>query len=293
MLNSRPVRWARSKAGATYHRTVLARHPRVLCNSFPKSGTNLLIGLVTALPWMRSHGRGVTWHHVPRSLVAADDRPTRESAVAELRVCLPGEAFLGHVEAEPELMAYIDRRGFKTLFIYRDPRDVLVSLLHWWKRNPADTWQEPDSWPFRYFHALESDDDRLAFLIEGWPSSPKTGFPKGVDFPNIATRYGAFTPWIDEPSCLAVRFEDLRDPELSLEAMRGIARHLYPASSVRRLDELVAKMRTGADPSRSRTFRQGRLGGWRDEMTDSNHDLFKQNGGRLLVDLGYEGGFDW
>ena len=293
MLNSKAVRWARSKTGAGYHHTVLARHPRILSNSFPKSGTNLVSGLVTELPWIRNHKRGVTWHHVPRSLVDTAQRPTKASTIAQLRVCLPGEVFLGHVEADSEVMKFIESHGFRTLFIYRDPRDVLVSLLHWWQRDPAATWQESDTWPFRYFCTLDSDEYRLAFLIEGWPASPPAGFPQDVDFPGIGERFRAFSPWIDEPSCLPIRFEELTDPKESPDVIRGIATHLYPAASEQRLGRLVVLMQIGTDPSKSYSFREGRSGGWRQVMTDRHRELFKQHAGALLVDLGYEADVDW
>jgi plasmid stabilization system protein ParE len=240
---------------------------------------------------MRNHTRGVTWHHIPRALVVG--APTRAEILKQFEVFFPGEVFLGHVEADPEVMAFIDSHGFRTLFIYRDPRDVVVSLLHWWKRDPTMTWEEPDSWPFRYFQTLDSDEDRLTFLIKGWPQLSPAGFPSDVDFPDIGERFRAFTPWIDSSSCLAIRFEDLKDPARSPGVVRAIAHHLYPRASERRLDKLVARMEEGADPSRSRTFRKGGSGGWREAMTDHHRQLFKKHAGRLLVDLGYEDDLDW
>jgi len=290
MLHSAPVRWVRSRLGATYHHTMLARHPRVLCNSIPKSGTNLLIELVNQLPWLRNHRRGVTWHHVPRALVDEEARATLESVRQELGVCLPGEVYLGHVEADPEVMALI-RDRFTTLFVYRDPRDVVVSLLHWWNRDPSSTWSEPDSWPFRYFHALGSDGERLSFLIGGWPSDPGPGFPSDVDFPDVGTRVAAFAGWVDEPSCLPVRFEELRGG--GAEVLRPIARHLYPRASDTRVERLVVAMGAGSDPTRSSTFRRGGSGGWRDEFGPEHIESMKRHAGQVLIDLGYESDLEW
>jgi hypothetical protein len=282
----------RPALGAAYHHVALGRHPRVLCNSIPKAGTNLLIDLVLTLPRLRTHGRGATWNQVPRALVDESARPTPTSILEDLAVCLPGEVYLGHLEAEAAIVDFVAER-FRTLFIYRDPRDVVVSLFHWWNRDPATTWPEPDTWPLRYFQSCETDDDKIAFLIDGWPDQPGPDFPARVDFPDIGRRVSVFLPWLDVPEVWSVRFEDLRAHGRSPDLYHGLVRHLYPAASESRIATLARRMSDRRDPSRSKTFRSGRSGGWRDQFTGRHVESMKQHAGQLLVDLGYESGLDW
>ncbi len=46
-------------------------------------------------------------------------------------------------------------------------------------------------------------------------------------------------------------------------------------------------------PKRSRTFRSGMAGGWREHFTDEHKQLFKDVAGDLLVRLAYEKNNDW
>jgi hypothetical protein len=46
-------------------------------------------------------------------------------------------------------------------------------------------------------------------------------------------------------------------------------------------------------PGRSRTFRSGKTGGWREQFTEEHKALFKDIAGDLLVRLGYEKTNDW
>ena len=44
---------------------------------------------------------------------------------------------------------------------------------------------------------------------------------------------------------------------------------------------------------KSSTFREGRIGGWRDKLTPEQIALFKDVAGDQLIALGYETGVDW
>jgi hypothetical protein len=46
-------------------------------------------------------------------------------------------------------------------------------------------------------------------------------------------------------------------------------------------------------PGKSRTFRSGKTGGWREHFTDEHKQLFKDVAGDLLIKLGYEKNNNW
>lgn len=257
--------------------------PRVLCNSFPKSGTHLLVGLVSGLTGLRVSGRKAYWHHVYRARIDREV-PTLGGEIRKLEACESGEVYRGHLEADAGIAACLQSRRFKHVFIYRDPRDAITSLLYWWKRYEAI-----DTWPFRYFRFLKSDEERLHFLIEGWPEEPADPrFPVHVDYPDVAARFARFRPWLADPSCLSIRFEDLVDPLSKEDTCRRIAQYILPEIEAAEIDGIVRRMFNGGDPRHSRTFRQGRPGDWRNVFSDDHRRFMKVHAGRLLIELGYE-----
>lgn len=282
----------RRVAGATYHRIFLRgleNQPRIFCNSYPKSGTHLLKNMVSALPKLHSHNRGAYWNCVSRSRVDTRKSSALPAVVKKLSECLGGEVYQGHVEATPEISDCLQTHDFKTLFIYRDPRDVVVSLLYWWGQHT-----ETDTWPYRYFRKLQSKDERLSFLIQGWPEKPKlAGFPEQIQFPDIANRFALYRPWLSEPSCLSVRFEDLRNLETRDLTCRRIVSHVLGDSQDMPIDSMVDRMIAGGAWNRSQTFRNGTGGEWRKLFKTDHIETFKHHAGQLLMELEYETDMDW
>jgi hypothetical protein len=58
-------------------------------------------------------------------------------------------------------------------------------------------------------------------------------------------------------------------------------------------DRVVQAARANIDPAKSRTFRSGRVGGWRESFTARHRSAMKEVAGDLLVRLGYETDLDW
>jgi hypothetical protein len=261
----------------------------VLCNSIQKSGTHLIVGLVTHVKPFRAYGRRYYLHYQNRCHVDPALRSTPKAAADGLRDCLPGEVFRGHIAHAPAVADALAERLFKHILVYRDPRDIAVSLLHWWERH-----DEADVWPFRRFGAGRTTDEKLQFLIEGWTSSaiPFDG-PADVDYPDIGTRYAEFLPWLRDEGCLAIKFESLIGAETRSATYERIAAYLQPRATQAVRARTIAAMAEGAAPSKSRTFRKGGTGDWRKYFNETHKQSFKASAAQLLVDLGYERDQDW
>lgn len=280
------TRWAGRVA---LHRTVLHAHPKVLCNSIHKAGTHLLVGAVSGMPGLHHYGRAAYWHYLARTGVGERRTPTPIEVKRRLAGCLPGEIFRGHVAHHPTISWSLQAAGFKHLLIYRDPRDVVVSQFFWWKRMERNGY-----WPYRYFRSLDSDDDRLTFLIDGWPVAlADDRFPSSVRYPDIGARYAEFLPWLSDPDCLAVRFEDLVALGSRLDAYRRISDYLFPDAPPELIDAALPRMAGSADPTRSKTFRKGQAGEWRRHLSKMHVDHLKESAGQILIALDYEEGLDW
>jgi hypothetical protein len=274
-----------------YHRLFLRKYPPILSNSFQKSGTHLLLGAISNLPPFRRYGRQANFHYLERSRAVPTKIPTVSKVIQRLDHVFPGEVFKGHICAHPEIMKSLDQNNFKHIFIYRDLRDVVVSMFFGWKKNNGVI----DTWPFRYFQSLQSDNERIAFIISGWPvKTPNGDFPSKVDYPNIGERFLEDLPWLSNKNCFTLKFENLAPVDKRPKTLEAIAiyllgEHISPAER----DRMVLAMEQGCNPANSKTFRKGTSGEWQKYFTKEHKVLFKDVAGKILIDLGYEKDLDW
>jgi sulfotransferase 6B1 len=246
--------------------------PPIVANSIPKSGTHLLTQVLAPLA---SHEYGTFWTSVP-------SRPYRElprsAMIRALRRTVPGELASAHLFHDPGFHAELERRNAVQVFLFRDPRDVVVSEADYLTR--VNTWHGLH----RHFKGLATDAERISLAILGDPAA---------GYPDVGQRFRRYLGWLRQDGVLSVRFEDLVGddrPTTVREIVRFHARH---ATATTDEDELVAAALAAVDPTRSFTFRRGRAGGWRDVLTEQHVEQVKRVAGDLLVELGYESDHAW
>ncbi len=254
--------------------------PALFGNSFPKSGTHLLTQVLEAFATL---GPAVVSGLPP---VITFDGPTGQprplsAILADLARLQPGDIGYGHLHAEPEIQAALCAPGRAAFFILRDPRDVVVSHVHY------VTEMEPNHVHHRYYNEeLHTFEDRLRVSILGLPHL-------AVPFPDIAARFAPYLGWLARPEVLTLRYEDfLAEPEATLGRVFD---HAVGRGFTSRLDRpaAIARLHAAMDPHRSPTFRSGKAGGWRAAFTPEITALFKETSGDLLVRLGYEPDSNW
>jgi hypothetical protein len=174
-----------------------------------------------------------------------------------LAALAPGHYLLGHVMYSPALRPLLADLGYRHLFILRDPRAVVVSLLDFileTRGMPRPHFLQAD------FRAM-SAQARLGFILEGG-KAPRAG----VTTQGFAAVYRALLKWESDPDCLVVRFEDLvglqggGSAERQHATIARIATHLGHC-----VDEVADRMAAVFDPA-SRTFRTGQIDGWQSEL---------------------------
>lgn len=256
--------------------SVLARNgpSPVLVNSVPKSGTHLLLQLVSGAPGL------VHWGSFIASEPSLTLRRRRaEEEVQLLRRLVPGEISPAHLFWSEQVARAVQDLGIRHLFIYRDPRAVAVSEAHY--LTHMNRWHRLHS----LFARLPSEKERLRLSIAGQAGAD-------VGFPNIRERMGKYLGWLGEP-CLAVRYEDLRSDRQESEARR-IAGYLFGwDQSTDECATTAREMLAMVEPGRSHTYRSGKVRGWVSVFDDELRSLFKEIAGELLIDLGYEQDLDW
>ena len=252
--------------------------PILLGISFPKSGTHLLdqilLGFAKVAPFAtRLH-----------SFYAEYDGETGrkrapEQALRWLDSLRPLDVASAHLFARTEAAARVTRGGFVPYFIFRDPRDVVVSHVFY------VTDMEARHVHHDYYASLPDFEARLNVSILGRPNAD-------VEFPNIAERFAPYLGWLDYPEVLTVHFEDLIHERAA--TLSRIGEHLVARAPLNVTRErIVEALESSINPSKSPTFRSGKTGEWKNHFTEEHKRVFKQVAGDLLIRLGYESNDGW
>ena len=252
--------------------------PPVFGNSKPKSGSHLLLqvlnGFTKIMPYKAVEAEPV------RTIEKKGRRRTAEEVLGDLQRIPSGVLGWGYVEPTPENVAFLCQPHRINYFIYRDPRDLLVSQVFF----ATDMHEEHGMHDF--YTSLPDFSERLKFAITGIDRD-------GLYMVNVRQRYASVFEWLKQPHVMCIRFEDLIDHrESTLESMLDEVESIgykIPTPRPKALSILVEAIQ----PKKSRTFRSGKTGGWREHFTEEHKDFFKDVAGDLLVRLGYEKDNNW
>ena len=271
-------RWRRAVAALRWGPRALAEAPIVFANAMPKSGSHLISQVLQGLTRV---GPCVNPGFPPINR-AEDNRSLPPEAILEnLQGMLPGDIGYGYIEAKGPYLSELARAGRATLFLYRDPRDMLVSHVFY------ATQMQPGHGMHRYYtQELDSMEARLNAAIQG------VHHP-GAELRGVRARYADYLGWLDQRGVCSLRFEDLildrraaLDRLLKYLEVRGFRPGLSRAEAIESLEAAIA-------PRKSGTFRKGQPGNWREHFTPANKACFKATAGDLLIRLGYESDLNW
>ncbi len=287
LINAKSLRRAyrRSQQSIRFGSQEIKQAPILFANSFPKSGTHLLIQVLegftkigpavnSGLPAIVTFD-GVTGH-----------QRSSDEILNDLQRLLPGDIAYGHLHAETGIINAICSQPFAAYFILRDPRDVVVSHVHY------ITDMAPGHIHHRYYHEeLPDFDARLKFSIEG--NQDKCNQSGETPLPDIGSRLEPYLDWLSEAEVLSLHFENLiaQTPD----TIEKILKHAVQRGFVitKSSEEARHILENNIDPKRSPTFRSGKIGAWRSAFNAENKQLFKEKTGDMLIRLGYEDNPNW
>lgn len=252
--------------------------PPVFGNSKPKSGSHLLLQILNGFTQIMPY-RYVDADPI-RTIRAEGGRRKAEQIAADLRNVPQGVIGWGYVEAVPENVAVLCQPNRVNYFIYRDPRDVLVSQVFF----ATDMHEEHGM--HEYYKSLPDFGARLNVAITGIERD-------GLKMVSVKQRYEGVFQWLDQKHVLCLRFEDLiNNRDATLNAMLDeVEKTGYKIPTPR--EKALSILIEAIQPKKSHTFRSGKTGGWKQHFTDEHKNLFKEVAGDLLVQLGYEQNNDW
>ena len=252
--------------------------PPIFGNSKPKSGSHLLLqilnGFTKIMPYKYVEAEPV------RTITKAGKRRTTEEILDELRRVPDGVIGWGYVEATPENVSFLTGTGRVNYFIYRDPRDLLVSHVFF-----ATDMQEEHGM-HNYYNALPDIGARLKVAITGIDQD-------GLHMVSVRQRYEGVFQWREQKNVMSIRFEDLIDNrDATLSAMLDeVEKTGYQIPTPR--EQALSVLVESIQPKKSHTFRLGKTGSWREFFTEEHKKLFKDVAGDLVVRLGYEKNSNW
>ena len=255
-----------------------ANLPILLGISFPKSGTHLLDQILLGFAQVAPYAKRVHSFYAEYEGESGRKREPQQ-ALRWLDALRPGDVASAHLFARPEAVTRVCSAIFAPYFIFRDPRDVVVSHVFY------VTDMEQKHVHHAYYRSLPDFDARLKASILGRPDAE-------IEFPNIAERFAPYMDWLTHSEVLTIHFEDLIHARTA--TLNRIIDHLLvraPLQTPRSL--LLESLESAINPTKSPTFRSGKTGEWKKHFTEEHKQIFKNVAGDLLVQLGYEKSNDW
>lgn len=274
------ARWQarRAAAGLRWGASALSTTPAVLGNAMPKSGSHLINQVLHGLPHI---GPFVNPGFPPVNRTEDNQRLPQDKILAAIQHMRPGDIAYGYILAKEPFISALVKPGRATVFIYRDPRDMIISHIFYASQMYEGHWMHQ-----YYTETLHTMEERIDAAIQGVQEP-------GSELTPVRQRYDGYMGWLDQPAVLSLRFEDLI---LDREAAFGrLLDYLEGRGFTPRVprDKSIAALQQAVIPKKSGTFRKGKPGNWREYFTDANKALFKEATGDLLISLGYEQDNNW
>jgi sulfotransferase 6B1 len=243
-----------------------------------KSGSHLISQVLQALPEIGP------FMFTPRNKVnrgPGNSKLSPGQTVARIRSLLRGEVAYANIASLDEFVRLLTAPGMATIYVYRDPRDLVVSHMFY----------ATDMYAGHALHGLMTEKlttpgERLDVFILGLDEP-------AMFTPDIRERYESYAGWLAAPAVLHMRFEDLilnRRESLARILAYLEQRGFHPSLP---LEQSVDILERAIVPRKSPTFRRGQPGNWREYFTEQNKQHFKEVAGNLLIELGYEQDNDW
>ena len=266
------------KAALRWGSVPLRQSPSIFGNAMPKSGSHLLTQILHGLVTL---GPVVDPGFPPVNRDEANQPLPEDAVLANLAYMRPGDIRYGYIHAREPYLSLLNAPGRATIFIYRDPRDMLVSHVFYATKMYAGHGMHQ-----YYNEHLSTMEERLNAAIEG-VTEP------GFELASVKQRYDAYLGWLDQPDVICIRFEDLiLERSVTLARLlgylevRGFNLTVPHAQAIETLTAAIA-------PEKSGTFRKGQPGNWREHFTTTNKARLNEVADDLLIRLGYEESSDW
>lgn len=248
------------------------RVPPIFVNSFPKSGTHLLLQIVNSIPHFVNYG----------SFIASTPSITfrersKNQHIRLLNRIVPGEIIPAHLFFNREYEKILSSINCVHFFIHRDLRDVAISEAYY--LTYMNRWHRLH----RYYKRLPNQNARISQAILGI-NDPELPFA----YPNIAQRFNRYSGWLSSGKVFSVRFEELNGQD-RFETIKKMIIFCFQQNDIQNeISRYIDIAQKSIDPQKSHTFHNGKSGQWKTEFTNEHHNQFRQVKEELSMDIGYD-----
>ena len=247
--------------------TATAQAKNVVQISIPKCGTHLLKKCI----WSLTGTKSVAEDQINPYIASPEKFKHKSKNKTHWR---------NHLFYNESFEPFLNNSQNAFFFIYRDPRDQIVSFAYYMKL---------------YNHSVKANEitfDQL--LMELITSESGEIYNNQPPCKNINEIYKKYIPWLSATHVCSIRFEDLVGPkgggnlEAQLNSIKKIIEHLGIFLTEDQIHQKAESLFGG-----TWTFRKGQIGSWKKHFNEDHKKVFKEVAGQLLIDFGYEESFDW
>ena len=183
-----------AQAVVRWKRLSFSEAPPIFGNSKPKSGSHLLLqilnGFTQIMPYAYVAAEPI------RTIRKDGGRRIINDIASDLHRIPKGVIGWGYIEANDENVAVLCQPDRVNYFIYRDPRDMLVSQVFF------ATDMHPEHGMHEFYKSLPDFGERLKVAITGIDQD-------GLKMVSVKQRYEGVFEWLEQPGVMCIRFEDL------------------------------------------------------------------------------------
>lgn len=257
---------------------------KLLINSLPKSGTNMVQKLIelAGYPYSKKSlaasscfGRYGLAKHFLRSPASGEtplsiglEVPVVVSPKWVSKYLVTADGYVsGHAPYSDHFYSILNNHRFKTIQVVRHPAAVLVS---WARYIVEEGYYWDDAHAFLKNMSL---DERVEFLVGGG----SLGDNDSLYYRSFSDVLLGVKGWFDAEGVLVVRFEDLvgaqggGSDEIQRQTIESILKHIGYEYGQEDLDKLQKNLYGG-----THTFRSGRIDSWKDVIDDELNHLIIQ-----------------
>lgn len=246
----------------------------ILINSVPKSGTHLVEQLFNNFEPVKNYNFFIAQQ--PTQPFRIRSQKKINNMIKKIKM---GELLRGHIYYSAETLNKLKKQNCLILFIYRDPRDIVISEANYLtKMNTLHR-------AHKFFKLKDNQKDQIKLAISGIQSNK-------IDYSNVFNRLNPYSGWLlsSSKNIFPIKYEDLRnniDKVLNdLYKFLDLNDYFFDCSIEK--DTFIKQCKSGINPKKSHTFNKGKTGSWKEIFDEELSQLFKENSKDLLEKFNYK-----